>query len=159
MTRSPFHPFVGGISCLLLFRAFCLVDGVQSKMLKEEPKNVTMLSPEKEEKLLAELRPQHAKAMVVTALNTGMGKREIFDLLKENVDFKSRMIHVTRTKNWEIRNIPMNELLTRTLKEVIESSPDDNPYVFPNPKTGKPFTSIKTTFTKAVKSPWLIRDQ
>jgi integrase len=121
------------------------------KMLKEEPKDVTILSPEKEMELLPELRLNYARAMVVTALNTGMREREIFDLLKENVDCKSRMIHVTRTKNWEIRDIPMNEPLTRMLKEAIEASPDDSPYVFPNPKTGKPYTSIKTTFTKAVK--------
>ena len=121
------------------------------KMLKEEPKDVTILSPEKEMELLAELRVKYARAMVITALNTGMRAREIFDLLKENVDFKSRMIHVTRTKNWEIRDIPMNETLTRTLEEVIETSPNDCPYVFSNPKTGKPYTSIKNTFTKAVK--------
>lgn len=89
--------------------------------------------------------------MVITALNTGMREREIFDLLKENVDFKKRLMHVTFTKNWETRDIPMNELLTNVLKETIDRSPEDNPYVFPSPKTGKPFTSIKTTFTKAVK--------
>jgi len=61
------------------------------------------------------------------------------------------MIHVTHTKNWEIRDIPMNELLTKVLKEAIDRTPKDNPYVFPNPKTGKPFTSIKTSFNKAVK--------
>jgi integrase len=88
--------------------------------------------------------------MVVTALNTSMRSKEIFDLLKEHVDFKNRMIHVTLTKNWEKRNIPMNELLTKVLKEIIKEDPD-TPYVFTNPKTGKPYTSIKTTFTKAVK--------
>ena len=121
------------------------------KMLKEEPKDVTILCPEKEMELLAELKLKYARAMVITALNTGMRAREIFDLLKENVDFKNRMIHVTRSKNWEIRDIPMNETLTRMLKEVIETSPDDSPYMFSNPKTRKPYTSIKNTFTKAVK--------
>ncbi len=44
----------------------------------------------------------------------------------------------------------MNELLTNVLKEAIDKTPKDNPYVFPNPKTGKPFASIKTSFNKAV---------
>ena len=37
-------------------------------------------------------------------------------------DFKKRLIHVTHRKNWEVRNIPMNELLTKTLREVISNS-------------------------------------
>ena len=45
----------------------------------------------------------------------------------------------------------MNELLTKVLKEVIDRSPRYNPYVFSSPKTRKPLTNIKTTFTKAVK--------
>jgi len=30
------------------------------------------------------------------------------------------MIHVTHTKSWEVRDIPMNEKLTKILKEVID---------------------------------------
>ena len=121
------------------------------QLLKEEKKDITILTPEKDVELLNELKTQHAKDMVQVALNTGMRAREIFDLPKDNVDINKRMIHVTHTKNWEIRDIPMNELLTKVLKAAIDRSPKDNPYVFPSPKTGKPFTSIKTTFTKAVK--------
>ena len=61
------------------------------------------------------------------------------------------MIKVVHTKNWEIRDIPMNERLTKVIKEAIGKSPKNSPYVFPNPKTGKPYTSIKTTFNKAVE--------
>ena len=89
--------------------------------------------------------------MTIVALNTGMREREIFGLPKESVDTHNRKIYLTHTKNWEIRDIPMNELLTKVLKEAIDRSPEGNPYVFPSPKTGKPFTSIKTTFTKAAK--------
>jgi integrase len=46
---------------------------------------------------------------------------------------------------------PLNERLTKAIKEAIAKSPKNNPYVFPNPKTGKPYTSIKTTFNKAVE--------
>ena len=95
--------------------------------------------------------PKKTRAVVITALNAGMRKKEIFDLRKDNVDINKRMIHVTHTKNWEIRDIPMTELLTKVLKEVIDESLKDNPYVFPSPKTGKPYTDIKTSFTRAVK--------
>ncbi len=125
------------------------------KLLKEEQRDVKVLTREKEKELLDALgihhNSRHVKDIVITALNTGMRQMEIFCLLKESVDFKNRMIHVTHTKNWEIRDIPMNKLLTKVLKEAIERTPKGNPYVFPNPKTGKPFTSIKTSFNKAVE--------
>ena len=73
---------------------------------------------------------------MITALNAGMRKKELFDLRKDNVNINKRMIHVTHTKNWEIRDIPMNELLTKTLKEVIDESPDNGPYVFTSHRTG-----------------------
>jgi integrase len=120
------------------------------KLLKEEKKDVTTLSLEKEVELLNELRTEHARAIVTTALNTGMRLKEILDLTKDNVDFRKGIIHVTHTKNWEIRDIPMNEKLTKVLKEVIDRDPKSS-YVFTSPKTGKPYTSIKTTFEKAVK--------
>ena len=87
---------------------------------------MTILSPEKEvellEKPVMDRKSEHTQAIVITALNTGMRKREILDLTKNNVDFKNRNIHVTYTKNWEVRDIPMNELLTSVLKQVINKS-------------------------------------
>jgi integrase len=121
------------------------------QLLKEEKKDITILTPEKDVELLNELKPLYAKDMVQVALNAGMRKREILDLTKDNVDIGNRMIHVTHTKNWEIRDIPMNELLTRVLKEAIGRSPVDSPYVFTNPRTGKPFGDIKNGFQKAVR--------
>jgi integrase len=121
------------------------------KLLKEEQKDITVLSPEKEVELLNEMKSKKIKAVVITALNAGMRKKEIFDLTKNNVDFKNRIIHVTHTKNWEVRDIPMNELLTKVLKEVIQDSPEDSPYVFNSHRTGEAFRDIKNGFNKAVK--------
>ena len=44
----------------------------------------------------------------------------------------------------------MNEVLTKTLKEVIGKDPK-SPYMFANPETGNPYTTIRTAFNKAVK--------
>jgi integrase len=124
------------------------------KMLKEKQRDVTVLSWEKETELYATLSIHpyqiHCRDIVCTALNTGMREREIFDLRKEHVDLRKRVIHVTHTKNWEVRDIPMNEMLTKVLKEAIKKY-SESPYVFVNPKTGKPYTSIKTSFNKAVE--------
>ena len=130
------------------------------KLFKEEPKDVKPLTPEKEKELLAKFdehpKSKHIIAIVLTALFTGMRKGEILNLLKENVDTKKRIIHITHTedwhpKNWQVRDIPMNETLTRILKEVIGKSSKDSSYVFTNPRTGRPFTDIKTSYSKAVK--------
>jgi len=124
------------------------------KRYREEIKDVKPLTPEKERELLDWLKKSkswHVWAIVYVALYAGMRKREILDLRKENVDFRKRIIHVTHTKNWEVRDIPMSEMLTKVLIEAIERSRKNSPYVFANPKTGDPFTDIKTSFTKAVR--------
>lgn len=125
------------------------------KRYKEEVKDVKPLTPEKEKELLDRFdehpKSRHVIAIVLVALNAGMRKGEILSLLKEDVELTKRIIHVTHTKNWEVRDIPMNGMLTRVLKEVIDKSDKDSPYMFTNPKTGKPFRDIKTSFTKAVE--------
>jgi len=54
----------------------------------------------------------------VTALNTGMRLREILKLKWEEVDFENGIIYVMDSKNGEQRQIPMNNLLTETLREI-----------------------------------------
>ena len=107
------------------------------EFFKEEPWDVTILSPENE--VLNEVQSKKTRAVVRTALNSGMRKKESFDLRKNNVDIIKRMIHVTHTKNWEIRDIPMNELLTKTLKEVIDECPNNSPRFFTIHRTGEAF--------------------
>jgi integrase len=122
---------------------------------KEEVKDVRPLTPDKEKELFDRLknnpRSWHVWAIAFVALYAGMRKGEILKLTRENVDFKRQIIRVTHTKNWEAREIPMSEVLTKVLKEAIARSPKDSPYVFANSKTGKPYTDVKTSFTKATK--------
>ena len=72
-----------------------------TKMLKEEQRDVKVLIWEKEAELYAALSihsyQSHCRAIVATALNTGMREREVFDLRKENVDLRKRVSHVTHT--------------------------------------------------------------
>jgi len=113
--------------------------------------HVTILTPEKEIDVSAELKSKKTKAVVITALNAGMRKKGIVDLMKENVDFNTRVIHVIHTKNWEIRDIHMNDLLTKTLKEVIRNDSIDSPYVLTSNRTGEALRDIKTGFNKALQ--------
>jgi hypothetical protein len=49
------------------------------------------------------------------------------------------MIHVTHTKKRKIRDLPMNELLTKTLKEVIDESHDKSTHFLTIYWTGEAF--------------------
>jgi integrase len=62
-------------------------------------------------------------AIILTALNTGTRNGEILSLNRGNVDSRNGCIAVERTKNAEIRKIPMNEPLTIALKNVKSSLP------------------------------------
>jgi len=70
-----------------------------------------------------ELKSTKSKAVVITALNAGMG-----------------------TKDWAVRAIPMNDILTMTLKEVIQSDSSDSPQVLTGNRG-----DIKSGFKKGVK--------
>ena len=81
------------------------------KRYKEKPKDVEPLRREKEKELLERLkddpRSWHVWVIVLVALYTGMRKGEVLKLRREHVNFRKRLIHVTHTKNWETRDIPL----------------------------------------------------
>jgi len=115
------------------------------KMFKEEVRSLRILTHDEERKLL-EASCEHLQLMIITALNTGMRRGEIFALTWEEVDFKNRVITVEHTKTGEARKIPMNELLTSTLKDVKK----DNANVFCK-LDGTPYGDIKTAFLAALR--------
>jgi len=84
----------------------------------------------------------------VTALHTGMRKGEILNLKWSNVDFKNGVITVEKTKNDEIRKIPMNQRLTETLQGAKKVSKGD--YVFS--ENGKPYLDVKTGWWTALEN-------
>jgi integrase len=118
------------------------------KFFKEDNKKERILTVEEIQGLLVECHG-HLKPIVTMALNTGMRLREILYLKWSYVDFNRNIIVVpkTNTKNKKTKKIPMNGLVVETLQGVERKSE----YVFCNPQTGKPYYSIKTNFSKALK--------
>ena len=116
------------------------------KFFKEDNKKERILTPEEIQRLLAECNG-HLRPIVQIALNTAMRLREILYLKWDNVNFNRNIIVVTKTKSKKNRNVPMNSLVTETLRGIERKSE----YVFCDPKTGEPYHSIKTTFGKALK--------
>lgn len=139
--------------------------GREVKLLKEPEGKDRILTYEEEERLLDYVRTgpksKHLEAIIITALNTGMRKGEILSLKWENVDFKNGYIIVEKTKNGEIRKIPMNEPLTIALKNVKSAFPSPE-YVFAElvkvsgADVWKPYRDVKTAWWKALKETGIV---
>ena len=92
----------------------------------------------------------YIKDIVLTALHTGGRKSEILGLKWDNIDFDNRLVVFERTKNDDVRQIPMTDALYRmfTAKKVTESN---NEYVFVG-KDGKPFGTVNKAFKNVLKT-------
>lgn len=88
------------------------------KKVKEPPGRLRFLSKEEIERLLSACSNlPYLHLIVLTALNTGMRRGEILSLTWEQLDIEHGFIHLNKTKNNERRDIPMNGILTKALKE------------------------------------------
>lgn len=137
--------------------------GVKWGYLKENPckgvkkypeesfRRTRILSREEEARLLEAIRAKHLRSMVKIFLNTGLRRKELFNLKWENVDFKKRLLFIRETKTSRSRHVPMNETVQNELKELHWASPDEG-LVFRNLKTGKRFVCIRKTFSRACKN-------
>jgi integrase len=87
------------------------------KLLKEPQGRLRYLLPEEREFLLQECSGM-LRAIVITALETGMRKSELLNLTWKDVDLIRRTITVTRTKNNEIRVLPISDTLQPILERL-----------------------------------------
>ncbi len=112
--------------------------------LEKEPQGrVRWLKPEEEQRLLLACRGssmKHLASFVTVALETGMRKRELFDLDWSQVDFSRGVIMLEFTKSGRRREIPMRQIVHDVLSDL------------PGPHEGRvwPRTSIRTAFERAV---------
>ncbi len=118
------------------------------KLLQDDSKRLRYLSKE-ECQSLVNICDSHLRPIVVTALNTGMRRGEIFNLRWENVDLKHGFILLDKTKNGERREIPINDTLKATFQGVTRRL--DVSYVFYDYATGKPYQTVKRSFRTACK--------
>lgn len=117
------------------------------KPYKVENRRERILSLEEIERLLA-CSNGHTRNIILVALNTGMRLREILGMKWEDVNLLQGHITLRNTKNGKGRTVAMSEEVGEVLKLVKKT---ENPYVFYDPKTGKPFNHIRTSFGKALE--------
>jgi len=74
------------------------------------------LTVEEEDTLLEKAtNPVWLRALLITALHTGMRRGELLALTRKDIDFPRRLVRVERSKNGEKRSIPMSQTLYETL--------------------------------------------
>ena len=98
-------------------------------------------------------------SLIPLSISLGMRKGELFNLEKRNVHFDevgTGYIHLSDTKNGEDRIIPLDNELTNILKQAMLRSP--NRYVFPNPRTGRPYQNVRRSLRTAMKKAGVSED-
>ena len=97
-------------------------------------------------------RCEHLRDIVVIAICSGMRKREILTIRRDEVNFEFRTItkQGDMTKNGEIKVVPMTDEMVKIIKYRLEQSKSE--YVFENQKTGTAITDIKHSFGTVVKT-------
>lgn len=76
--------------------------------------------------------PEYSRDFLLATLFTGMRRSEVMKLRWENIDLKSRTLHLPTTKNGDPLNLPLSEFLANLLTERA-SRANGSPWVFPGP--------------------------
>lgn len=117
------------------------------KLLPENNRRLRYLS-KPECQTLVSVSPPHIRAIIITAINTGMRKEELLSLeWDKNIDLKHGFIHLNLTKNGERRQIPMTDEVKDALKGIVRRL--KSPYVFTDNK-GNRYGDIKRSFNTAL---------
>ena len=115
------------------------------KLLKEPRGKLRYLTQLEIDRLLKELNGM-VKAIVVTALNTGMRKGELLNLKWEDVDLFNDYLIVEYSKNGESRKIPINDML----KQELMNLPRYGDFVF-SKENGDSYGNPRKAFKSALK--------
>lgn len=120
------------------------------RLYREQNARTRYLTEDEEARLLAVCSPQ-LRPLVITALHTGFRASELRSLTWNDIDFRRRIITVRAgyAKNGEARSVPMNQVLTDTLKSVKLANYQDE-RGFCN-RDGKPYRSFRSAFERAVR--------
>jgi integrase len=118
---------------------------------REDNNRVRFLTEEEEKKLRKAIEtkwPLHI-AEFDLAINTGLRKGSQYDLTWDMVDWKSRMLNISRTKNDEALHVPLNDAALAALKTVFERG-SGRGRVFRSSKTGEPLENARHWFDDAL---------
>ena len=122
------------------------------KLLRKYNQVTRYLSYEDEEKLLPLLTGQraHIRDILTISTYTGMRRTEILTLHRSQIDFFRDSIELTKTKSGKPRSVPIHPDLKPIMQRLCNDARPSG-YLFENPRTGKPITTIRTAWGKVLR--------
>lgn len=122
----------------------------RGSMLDEDNKRSRYLSKEEWQRLKKEL-PETIYLIVVVALLTGFRLSNVLNLSWEQINLDMRFIELLKQENKgkKIIRQPISDNLYEVL---LQMKPKKQGYLFINPDTGKPYTTIKKSFKTALNN-------
>lgn len=121
------------------------------KLLRIIQKHTTHLIPEQVRRLSVALDHNtnlNLKYIISFLLMTGARKSEALHARWEHIRFDNRIWFVPMAKSGQPRNIFLSDAAMQVLHHLRQETffDADSPFVFPNPKTGKPYASIHASW-------------
>ena len=121
-------------------------------LLEENNKKERYLSEAEAQALFASVQQSDSAMLqfiIPMLILTGTRKREVLDAKWSEFDFERRIWRIGMSKSGKARHVPMSDGVIRLLQSVPRMA--NSEYVFANPKTGKPFVSIFSSWDSARK--------
>ncbi len=119
----------------------------QVKLFPEKPKQLRVISIDEFAKLYA-AASEFLKPILMIAIHTGLRRSEILNLRVSDINLRDRYILVRESKNGDIRHVPINSLLMKTLKSVINNNNCEHLFAGAN---GIPVKTVKKAFWGALR--------
>jgi integrase len=112
------------------------VNNIREKILSDE-----------DMRRLVDVAEPRIKPVLIIALSTGMRRNEILGLKWQNIHFEGKYIFIEYSKSGKTRQIPMNDLIIETLKNI----PRVSEFVFYNSKKNKNVSlfAVRDAFLRA----------
>ena len=101
------------------------------------------LSEEEAKRLFTSLEKSdsaHLKYIITMLLLTGARKNEVLQAQWKDFDLQQRIWTIKFNKSGKVRHVPLSDGMLQLLAMIPKTG--GNPYLFPNPKTGKPYVQI-----------------
>lgn len=122
----------------------------KTKKLIEDNRRHRYLSHDEWNKLIIVLPPE-IKSIVIVALLSGLRKNNVLQLKWEQIDMNLRTIELLKQEN-KGKKVIKHPISNALYKVLMALEPKEKGYVFVNPKTGLPYTSIRKSFDTALKN-------
>lgn len=120
------------------------------RLLEENNKRERYLSHEEVQKLKEQINKSEnplLKYIIPMLLLTGARRSEALKARWEDFDLEKKIWTIPETKSGKTRHVPLSDGMIELLKEIPRKSKSF--YLFPNPRTGKPFGTIYRSWNTA----------